>query len=134
MGRLTPPRPISSTRDLDVTAAADHRKQRQRPSQVTGHATPHKGRRPADRSRTHRDPDDKPVSRLGGGPGVPIDWSRSTLAHLRSVQQPKGALGGEVDECLDLEATHHIHCGQTEDHREATKAFVEKREPVFKGR
>ena len=44
------------------------------------------------------------------------------------------AMTGEVDDCLDLEATHHIHCGQTEDHREATKAFVDKREPVFKGR
>jgi 2-(1,2-epoxy-1,2-dihydrophenyl)acetyl-CoA isomerase len=41
---------------------------------------------------------------------------------------------GEVDDCLDLEATHHIHTGLTEDHREAARAFVEKREPVFKGR
>ena len=43
-------------------------------------------------------------------------------------------MNGEVDDCLDLEATHHIHCCQTEDHRNATKAFVEKKEPVFKGR
>ena len=43
-------------------------------------------------------------------------------------------MNGEVDDCLDLEATHHIHCGQTEDHRNATKAFVEKKEPVFKGK
>ena len=41
---------------------------------------------------------------------------------------------GDVDDCLDLEATHHVHCGQTEDHRNASKAFVEKREPVFQGR
>jgi 2-(1,2-epoxy-1,2-dihydrophenyl)acetyl-CoA isomerase len=44
------------------------------------------------------------------------------------------AMNGEVDDCLDLEATHHVHCGQTQDHRDATKAFVEKREPVFHGR
>jgi 2-(1,2-epoxy-1,2-dihydrophenyl)acetyl-CoA isomerase len=43
-------------------------------------------------------------------------------------------MSGEVEDCLDLEATHHVHCGQTEDHRESTKAFVDKREPVFKGR
>ena len=30
-------------------------------------------------------------------------------------------MAGEVDDCLDLEATHHVHCGQTEDHREAAK-------------
>jgi 2-(1,2-epoxy-1,2-dihydrophenyl)acetyl-CoA isomerase len=39
-----------------------------------------------------------------------------------------------LGELLDLEAWHHTRCGMTEDHREATKAFVEKREPVFKGR
>ena len=44
------------------------------------------------------------------------------------------AVSGEVDDCLDLEATHHVHCGQTEDHKNATKAFVEKKQPVFKGR
>jgi 2-(1,2-epoxy-1,2-dihydrophenyl)acetyl-CoA isomerase len=44
------------------------------------------------------------------------------------------AMNRDVDDCLDLEATHHIHCGQTEDHREASRAFVEKREPAFRGR
>ena len=37
-------------------------------------------------------------------------------------------------EHLDLEAWHHTRTGMTEDHREAARAFVEKREPVFKGR
>jgi 2-(1,2-epoxy-1,2-dihydrophenyl)acetyl-CoA isomerase len=31
---------------------------------------------------------------------------------------------GELNDCLDLEVTHHIHCGQTEDHREAAEAVV----------
>ena len=39
-----------------------------------------------------------------------------------------------LKELLDLEAWHHTRTGQTDDHHEATKAFVEKREPVFRGR
>jgi 2-(1,2-epoxy-1,2-dihydrophenyl)acetyl-CoA isomerase len=35
---------------------------------------------------------------------------------------------------MDLEATHHVHSGLTEDHRNAVRAFVEKRKPEFKGR
>lgn len=34
---------------------------------------------------------------------------------------------------FDGEAMRHVRCTQTEDHAEATKAFVEKRPPVFKG-
>lgn len=63
--------------------------------------------------------------RLANGPAVAYRYMKENLNR---------AMAGEVDECLDLEATHHIHCGQTEDHREAARAFVEKREPVFKGR
>ncbi|MBO6657200.1 MAG: enoyl-CoA hydratase [Pseudomonadales bacterium] len=63
--------------------------------------------------------------RLASGPTVAYRYMKENLNR---------AMSGEVDECLDLEATHHVHCGQTEDHREAAQAFVEKREPVFKGR
>ena len=63
--------------------------------------------------------------RLSSGPTVAYRYMKENLNR---------AIGGEVDECLDLEATHQIHCGQTEDHREAAKAFVAKREPVFHGR
>jgi 2-(1,2-epoxy-1,2-dihydrophenyl)acetyl-CoA isomerase len=65
------------------------------------------------------------AARLAKGPTVAYRYMKENLNR---------AMGGNVDECLDLEATHHIHCGQTEDHREAARAFVEKREPVFKGR
>ncbi|MFO1084961.1 MAG: enoyl-CoA hydratase [Reyranellaceae bacterium] len=63
--------------------------------------------------------------RLATGPTVAYRYMKENLNR---------AMAGEVDDCLDLEATHHIHCGQTEDHREATKAFVDKREPIFRGR
>ena len=63
--------------------------------------------------------------RLAAGPTVAYRYMKENLNR---------ALAGDVDDCMDLEATHHIHCGQTEDHREATKAFVDKREPSFKGR
>ncbi|MDZ7684710.1 MAG: enoyl-CoA hydratase [Gammaproteobacteria bacterium] len=65
------------------------------------------------------------ASRLASGP---------TIAYRYMKENLNRAMGGDVDDCLDLEATHHVHCGQTEDHREATRAFVDKREPVFKGK
>jgi 2-(1,2-epoxy-1,2-dihydrophenyl)acetyl-CoA isomerase len=44
------------------------------------------------------------------------------------------AVSGELGECMDVEATHHVHTGLTRDHREAAQAFVERREPRFTGR
>lgn len=35
---------------------------------------------------------------------------------------------------LDREALTHLRCGQTEDHKEGVTAFMEKRQPQFKGR
>jgi 2-(1,2-epoxy-1,2-dihydrophenyl)acetyl-CoA isomerase len=63
--------------------------------------------------------------RLAAGPAVCFRYMKENLNR---------AMGGEVDDCLDLEATHHIHSGLTADHKEAAAAFVEKREPVFQGR
>lgn len=57
-----------------------------------------------------------------------------TVAYRYMKENLNRAMAGDVDDCLDLEATHHVHCGQTEDHRAATQAFVDKREPVFNGR
>ena len=63
--------------------------------------------------------------RLATGPTVAYRYMKENLNR---------AMTGELNDCLDLEATHHVHCGQTEDHRNATKAFVAKQEPVFRGR
>lgn len=65
------------------------------------------------------------AQRLAAGPTVAYRYMKENLNR---------AMAGEVDDCLDLEATHHVHCGQTADHKEAARAFVEKREPVFEGR
>ena len=65
------------------------------------------------------------ASKLANGPSVAYRYMKENLNR---------AMGGDIDDCLDLEVTHHIHCGQTEDHRNATRAFVEKKEPVFKGK
>ena len=46
----------------------------------------------------------------------------------------RAAEGVDALSCMDLEATHHVHTGLTEDHRNAAAAFVEKRAPVFTGR
>lgn len=66
------------------------------------------------------------AQRLAAGPAVAYRYMKENLNRAIS--------GCDVDDCLDLEATHHIHCGQTEDHRNAAKAFVDKKEPVFLGR
>lgn len=63
--------------------------------------------------------------RLADGPRVAYRYMKENLNR---------AVHGELGECLDMEAAHHIHTGRTEDHREAAKAFVEKRQPTFKGR
>lgn len=65
------------------------------------------------------------AQRLASGPPVAYRYMKENLNR---------AMGGDVDECLDMEVTHHVHCAQTEDHRNAALAFVEKRSPVFLGR
>jgi 2-(1,2-epoxy-1,2-dihydrophenyl)acetyl-CoA isomerase len=54
---------------------------------------------------------------------------------LRLMKQNfNAAESGTLGQLLDLEARHQIETGQTEDHREAANAFVQKRAPIFRGR
>ena len=68
----------------------------------------------------------KLAGRLAKGPRVAYRYMKENIN--------RAVTGADVDDCMDLEATHHNHTGLTEDHKEAAKAFVEKREPAFKGR
>ncbi|HXP19869.1 MAG TPA: enoyl-CoA hydratase-related protein [Streptosporangiaceae bacterium] len=63
--------------------------------------------------------------RLADGPSIAYRYMKENLNR---------AVTGELGECMDLEVTHHAHTALTDDHREAAQAFVEKREPRFRGR
>ncbi|HEV8640525.1 MAG TPA: enoyl-CoA hydratase [Methylomirabilota bacterium] len=65
------------------------------------------------------------ATRLGRGPRIAYRYMKRNF---------NAAESGTLKDLLDLEAWHHTRCGMTDDHREAAKAFVEKREPVFRGR
>ena len=65
------------------------------------------------------------ATRLARGPRIAYGYMKRNL---------NAAESGTLKDLLDLEAWHHSRCGETADHKEAARAFVEKREPVFKGR
>ena len=65
------------------------------------------------------------AAKLARGPRVAYRYMKRNM---------NAAESGTLAELLDLEAWHHSRTGETEDHREAARAFVDKREPVFKGR
>lgn len=65
------------------------------------------------------------ATRLANGPSVTLSYIKKNMNAAESAT---------LAEMFDLEAMHHSRCGMTEDHKEAARAFVEKRQPVFKGR
>src|SRR5512138_2626847 len=64
------------------------------------------------------------AGRLARGPRVAYQYMKRNF---------NAAESGTLKDSLDLEAWHHTRTGETDDHREAARAFVEKREPTFKG-
>ncbi len=67
----------------------------------------------------------KVARNLANGPRVAYRYMKRNLNAAESAS---------LKEVFDLEAWGHTRSGETEDHKEASKAFVEKRQPVFKGR
>ncbi len=63
--------------------------------------------------------------RLGAGPRVAWRYMKRNM---------KVAEEGGLADALDAEALGMMRCQETEDHREALRAFAEKRPPAFKGR
>jgi 2-(1,2-epoxy-1,2-dihydrophenyl)acetyl-CoA isomerase len=57
------------------------------------------------------------------------------LVSYRYMKANVNASGGvDFRTMLDREAETHLRCGQTEDHQEGVNAFMDKRQPVFRGR
>ncbi len=62
---------------------------------------------------------------LAGLPTVAIGYMKK---NLNATQR------GTLSDVFDLEAMHMVRCFQTEDHKAAAKAFVNKEPPVFRGK
>jgi 2-(1,2-epoxy-1,2-dihydrophenyl)acetyl-CoA isomerase len=65
------------------------------------------------------------AQKLARGPRIALGWMK---------QYFNAAESATLGELLDLEARGQVETGRTEDHKEAARAFVEKRKPVFVGR
>ncbi|MCH9672046.1 MAG: enoyl-CoA hydratase [Gammaproteobacteria bacterium] len=65
------------------------------------------------------------AARIAKGPPVAIRYMKENLNR---------AITMDFKTCLGQEADRLVRCAQTQDHKEAVKAFVEKRPPTFIGR
>lgn len=61
---------------------------------------------------------------LAQGPTVTLGYIKTNINNAETLS---------LEACFDAEAIHHSRSGDTADHKEAAKAFVEKRKPAFQG-
>jgi 2-(1,2-epoxy-1,2-dihydrophenyl)acetyl-CoA isomerase len=61
---------------------------------------------------------------LAQGPSVTLGYIKRNINNAETMS---------LEACFDGEAIHHSRAGETADHKEAAKAFVEKRKPSFSG-
>jgi 2-(1,2-epoxy-1,2-dihydrophenyl)acetyl-CoA isomerase len=65
------------------------------------------------------------AERIAAGPLISYRYMKANINQAVSV---------DFRTLLDREAETHSRCGQTEDHQEGVRAFLEKRPPQFRGR
>src|SRR6201994_528417 len=61
---------------------------------------------------------------LATGPSIALGYIKRNINNAETMT---------LEACFDGEAIHHSRAGETADHKEAAKAFVEKRKPAFQG-
>lgn len=64
------------------------------------------------------------AEQITAGPPIALGYMKQNLN--RAVTE-------DLKSCLEMEADRMVRCMQTEDHKEAVRAFMEKRTPEFKG-
>jgi len=64
------------------------------------------------------------ATQIAKGPPIAIQYMKENI---------NLATQADFKECLDREADRLVRAAQTADHKEAVQAFMEKREPIFKG-
>ncbi|MDR3467456.1 MAG: enoyl-CoA hydratase [Xanthobacteraceae bacterium] len=62
---------------------------------------------------------------LAQGPSITLGYIKKNINNAETLS---------LEACFDAEALHHSRCSDTADHKEAARAFVEKRAAVFTGR